>query len=121
MYTISKEFSFSASHELDHLPEGHKCRHSHGHNYVAEVVLQSEKLNEYAFVRDYGELKHLELYIETNLDHRHLNDIFDFEPTSENIAKHLFDFCKKHWVETIAVKVSETPKTWATYSEGHLS
>ncbi|MBT3388146.1 MAG: 6-pyruvoyl tetrahydropterin synthase family protein [Desulfobacula sp.] len=119
MYTISKKFNFSASHELKQLPEGHPCRNCHGHNYIAELVLQSEKLNKYAFVRDYGELSILKKYINDNLDHRHLNDIFDFEITAENIAKHLFDFCKKHWPETAAVRVSETLNTWAVYSEGN--
>jgi len=118
MYTISKQFFFSASHALDYLPQGHKCRNSHGHNYTAEVILQSEKLNEHAFVRDYGELKLLKEYIDNNLDHRHLNDIFDFEATTENIAKYLFDFCKQRWPETVAVKVSETLYTWGIYSEG---
>jgi 6-pyruvoyltetrahydropterin/6-carboxytetrahydropterin synthase len=117
MYTISKRFCFSSSHKLDHLPEGHNCRHCHGHNYIAEVVLQSEKLNEHAFVRDYHELAILKEYIDSRLDHSHLNDIFDFEPTAENIAKHLFDFCKKSWPETVAVRVSETSNTWATYSD----
>jgi 6-pyruvoyltetrahydropterin/6-carboxytetrahydropterin synthase len=45
MYTITKQFSFSASHVLDHLPEGHPCaRRLHGHNYIAELVLAPKKV-----------------------------------------------------------------------------
>ena len=56
MYTITKQFSFSASHILDHLPDGHPCARLHGHNYVAELVLRSSELNGDGFVRDYNEL-----------------------------------------------------------------
>ena len=117
MYTISKKFHFSASHILEALPEDHQCARLHGHNYIVEVVLQSEELNEYAFVVDYGDLKPLKKYLDEQLDHRHLNDILPFHTTAENIAKHLFEFCNNIWKETVAVKVSETPKTWAIYSQ----
>lgn len=117
MYIISKKFDFSASHQLESLPPEHKCAQLHGHNYIVEVVLQSEHLNQHAFVVDYGELSPLKDYIDKQLDHRHLNNVCDFETTAENLAKHLFGFCKEQWAETVAVSVSETPKTWATYRE----
>jgi len=117
VYTISKQFHFSASHQLQGLPPGHQCGRLHGHNYQVEVVLQEERLNQHSFVVDYGELFPLKEYIDTRFDHRHLNEVCDFQTTAENLAKHLFDFCKKQWAETVAVKVSETPRTWATYRE----
>lgn len=117
MYTISKQFSFDASHQLNGLPEGHKCTRLHGHTYRVEVVLQSETLNNVGFVMDYGELKPLKDYIDTLLDHRHLNDVLLFQTSAENIARHLYDFCKQYWPQTVKIRVSETPKTWAEYSE----
>ena len=117
MYIISKRFDFSASHQLVTLPPEHQCARLHGHNYIVEVVLQSETLNQHSFVVDYGELSPLKTYIDTKLDHRHLNDVFEFDTSAENIAKHLYEFCKTQWPETVAVRVSETPKTWATYRE----
>lgn len=120
MYTISKEFSFSASHKLNHLPSNHPCHNLHGHNYIVIVILQSEKLDENFFVRDYRELSILKKFIDDNWDHKHLNDEVDFPTTVENLTKYLFDFCKKHWKETVAVKISETPKTLAVYSESGI-
>ncbi len=118
MFTITKEFHFSASHELKHLSEDHPCYRLHGHNYVVEVVLQSETLNSVGFVRDYRELSPLKTYIDERLDHRHLNDVLgDDGVTAEQIARLLFQWCKARWPETIAVRVSETPKTWAEYRE----
>jgi 6-pyruvoyltetrahydropterin/6-carboxytetrahydropterin synthase len=35
--------------------------------------------------------------------------------TAENIARALLRICRLHWPEAVAVRVSETPKTWAEY------
>ncbi|HUM68046.1 MAG TPA: 6-carboxytetrahydropterin synthase, partial [Chloroflexota bacterium] len=39
MYTISKQFHFSASHQLNGLPLEHQCARLHGHNYEVELIL----------------------------------------------------------------------------------
>lgn len=117
MYTITKEFHFSASHRLDHLPADHQCARLHGHNYKVEIILQSEELDKDDFVLDYGELKPFKDLIDNKLDHRHLNDIIPYQTTAENIARWLYEWAKERWDSVAAVRVSETPKTWATYSE----
>lgn len=115
MYRISKEFHFSASHQLAHLPADHQCARLHGHNYVVVVELAAATLNGDGFVRDYHELAPLKRYIDDHFDHRHLNDVLDGPSTAENLARHFYDWCHARWPETSAVKVSETPKTWAEY------
>lgn len=116
MYTISKEYHFSASHALPQLPEGHPCHRLHGHNYVVEVELQSQSLDEYGFVKDYRALDALKTYIDDHFDHRHLNDILgDNSVTAEQIAKHFYDWCKAQWPQVAAVRVRETPKSCAEY------
>ena len=115
MYKISKQFSFSASHILEGLSEDHPCSRLHGHNYVVTVHLKSKELNEVGFVRDYRQLDNVKRYIDDVLDHHHLNDIFTFNPTAENMAKYLYDLFKKEISELYAVEVSETPKTTAIY------
>lgn len=114
MYRIAKQFTFEASHQLRSLPEGHKCRRMHGHSYVVELIMESEYLDANGFVVDYGDMDIFKRYIDTNLDHRHLNDIID-NPTAEVIAKHLFEWCRQLWRKTTCVRVSETRKTWAEY------
>ncbi|HBX20870.1 MAG TPA: 6-pyruvoyl tetrahydrobiopterin synthase, partial [Porphyromonadaceae bacterium] len=64
MYKISKEFSFSAAHQLKGLPDDHPCSRLHGHNYVVRIHLRSEKLSENGFVRDYNDLKPVKSYID---------------------------------------------------------
>ncbi|MGH3882864.1 MAG: 6-pyruvoyl trahydropterin synthase family protein, partial [Pseudonocardiaceae bacterium] len=53
-FIISKDFEFSASHELRLLPETHKCRGNHGHNYVVTLTLAADRLDEFRFVTDFG-------------------------------------------------------------------
>jgi len=115
VYTIAKRFSFSASHQLDYLPESHKCSRLHGHNYTIELVLQACSLNDFDFVVDYGDLGPLRSLIADELDHRHLNDAIPYRPTSENLARWLFERTWELWPSVIAVRVSETPETWAEY------
>lgn len=115
MFRISKEFHFSASHRLDHLPPDHQCARLHGHNYVVVVELAAPALNADGFVRDYQELAPLKAYIDATFDHRHLDDVMEGPSTAENLARHLYDWCRARWPETAAVRVSETPKTWAEY------
>jgi 6-pyruvoyltetrahydropterin/6-carboxytetrahydropterin synthase len=120
-YTISKEFAFSASHQLDGLPEDHQCSRLHGHNYVIKVLLGSRRTDEVGFIVDYGELSFIKDFLDQVWDHRHLNDVAPFNegvnPTAENMASVLLNLVAYRLIERvdmIEVGVSETPKTWAT-------
>ena len=115
MFKITKEFTFSAAHQLEHLPTDHQCSRLHGHNYTVKVELQRAWLDFDGFVVDYGELGALKTYIDQELEHRNLNDVLPFYTTAENIARHLFLWCEQRWPEVTAVAVSETAKTWAEY------
>ena len=116
MYTIAKEFNFSASHQLASLADGHPCARLHGHNYTVVIELQAKELSATGFVRDYRELTEFRTYLEGTVDHRHLNDLFgDDGVTAECLAFRFFTWCRNRWPEVSAVRVSETPKTWAEY------
>lgn len=116
MYRIGKEFYFSASHHLTDLPEGHPCTRMHGHNYVVTLELASEELDATGFIVDFKELNVFRDWIDENLDHRHLNDVFDHpNVTTEWLCKTLYDWCKARWPQTSAIKIQETPKIWAEY------
>lgn len=116
MYVIRKEFAFSASHQLYGLKVGHPCTNCHGHNYVVTVEMSATKLSAIGFVIDYRELEPIKKFIDTTLDHRHLNDVLVINPTAENLAKYIFQKFKKEFPQLTAVEVSETPKTTARYT-----
>lgn len=115
MYTIKKEFTFCASHNLECLAPEHPCSRIHGHNYQVIVELKSETLNEAGFVTDYRELDTIKDWINTVLDHQHLNDQIPVNPTAENIAHYLFKVFKEAYPQLSAITVQETPKTSARY------
>jgi 6-pyruvoyltetrahydropterin/6-carboxytetrahydropterin synthase len=115
MFIIRKEFSFSASHCLDHLPTEHPCSRVHGHNYVVTVELRSQTLNKSYFVKDYRELDIVKNYLDLHFDHKHLNDYLIFTPTAELLASYLFESFIDDIPELYAIEVSETPKTNARY------
>jgi 6-pyruvoyltetrahydropterin/6-carboxytetrahydropterin synthase len=119
LHTISKDFQFSSSHQLAGLPEEHPCSRLHGHNYTVRLSL-SGTLNEVGFVVDYRDLAPFKDYIDNTLDHRHLNDVLEGNPTAERMSvilthKALGVLDLPPSVNRIKVSVSETPKTWADY------
>ena len=121
MTTISKDFTFAASHRLQHLPEGHPCQRLHGHNYVIRVTLEGAVDPATGFVLDYRALAPFGAWLDEHLDHQHLNDALPElfpGPTSERMAEHLLTVLTREvdlplGVHTVTVGVSETPKTWA--------
>ena len=121
MWKIGKRFSFDASHQLPGLPEGHKCARLHGHTYTVEVVLEAEKLVGPGFVSDFGDLEPFRRYLHEHFDHRHLNEVVGVEaPTSERLARGFADWILENLTDGLAgnlaaVRVSETPNTWAEY------
>jgi 6-pyruvoyltetrahydropterin/6-carboxytetrahydropterin synthase len=129
MFTISKKFEFSASHVLEGLPEGHQCGRLHGHNYIVEVELQAERLNEPGFVHDYGELAPLKVWLDETFDHQHINERMEATPTAEHMALLIHTKAVELFGEAgrqtathngfmvSAVRVYETPKTCAEYRQ----
>lgn len=117
MFIITKEFPFEAAHHLPQMPEGHQCKRPHGHSYVVIVELQAPVLDDFGFVRDYGELKDIKNYIDTTLDHRDLAEVFGGgeHTTAERLAWTLYVQFMAWHPEITAVTVKETAKTSATY------
>jgi 6-pyruvoyltetrahydropterin/6-carboxytetrahydropterin synthase len=114
MHIISKEFQFSASHQLQDLNEEHPCGRMHGHNYTLRVFLKGE-LNDQGFVQDYNDLEPISIWIDHTLDHRNLNEVFDFQTSVENMSKYIYDLFKPQFPLLFAVEMSETPKTCCRY------
>jgi len=114
MNTISKEFHFSASHILNGLEEGHPCGRLHGHNYVLRVFLRGEPKAD-GFVVDYRKLEPIKTLVDDVLDHNHLNDVFAFQTSVENMTAFIYELFKPTFPELFAVEMSETPKTCCRY------
>jgi 6-pyruvoyltetrahydropterin/6-carboxytetrahydropterin synthase len=122
LYELTIETSFSAAHQL----RGYKgrCERLHGHNWKVNIHVVSDTLNELDMVMDFHELKDMAKETISALDHSFLNDMFPFteiNPSSENVAKWIFDALKKKInsgpVRLSAVTVWESDTASATYYE----
>ena len=87
MYYISKRLEIAGAHNLK-LSYESKCSNLHGHNWIVIVYCKSEQLNEDGMIVDF---KHIKEKVSDKLDHQYINDIVDFNPTAENIAKYICD------------------------------
>ena len=123
MFTVSKRFHFSASHVLHGLGDDHPCSRTHGHNYEVEVIAESPEVDERGFVVDFRELDDVKRWIDDTLDHRHLNDVMEGQPSAEAIARLVFEWCVANLPSTVggkvvAVRAWETPRAYAEYRRG---
>ena len=121
MYTVAKQFGFSASHVLAGLGDDHPCSRLHGHNYEVVVMATSQKLDARGFVVDFRELDGVKHLIDDVLDHRHLNEVLDGQPSAEVLAKFIYDWCSLNLPGPVArsittIRVWETPRSYAEYT-----
>ncbi len=83
MYYVTKRLEVSFAHRLK-LSYASKCQNLHGHNGIITIYCRSEVLDENGMVTDFTHVKRM---VSERLDHACLNDIFDFNPTAENLAR----------------------------------
>ncbi len=113
---LTKEFRFEASHRLPHVPPGHKCGRLHGHSFIFEVAVEGEVDPKSGWLVDYGEIKKAAAPLVDRLDHWHLNEIEGLEnPTSEILAKWIFDRLKPELPLLASITVHETCTTKCVY------
>lgn len=115
MFTISKAFTFSASHRLIGLPDDHPCSRLHGHNYTVTIELAAVDLDHVGFVVDYRALDVIKAWLDATFDHRHINDAMLLNPTAELMAMHIHGHVRSMGFPVSAVGVRETDKTYAEF------
>jgi 6-pyruvoyltetrahydropterin/6-carboxytetrahydropterin synthase len=122
MYELTVEVGFSAAHQL----RGYKgnCENMHGHNWRVQINISAERLNEIDIAMDFREVKQIAREVISPLDHAFLNEVFPFtekNPSSENIAKWIYDSLKKRINEdelrVAGVTVWESDSASASYYE----
>jgi len=113
---LSKSFHFEAAHDLPTFPEGHKCRRLHGHSFRFDVVVEGEVPEASGYLIDYGEIKRVTEPIVRRLDHYYLNEIEGLRnPTSENIARWIWERLKPDLPILAAIVVHETCTSTCEY------
>ncbi|MHC4880909.1 MAG: 6-pyruvoyl trahydropterin synthase family protein [Planctomycetota bacterium] len=132
MFQVTQNIEFCYGHRL--LNYAGKCRHLHGHNGRAVIVLENEALDDRGMLVDFSDIKaSVRTWIDDELDHRMILNkadpvvdylqaqgeplkLIDANPTAENIAKLIFEFTRSQGFPVKEVSLWETPKAFATYS-----
>jgi 6-pyruvoyltetrahydropterin/6-carboxytetrahydropterin synthase len=123
MYELVINSLFSAAHNLRNYAG--KCENLHGHNWRVEVFVRAEALGEGGMVLDFRILREETEQVLETLDHQYLNDLPYFqkeEPSSENIARYIYDALKErllpHHLTLHKVTAWESEGAGASYLGG---
>jgi len=119
---LFKEFKFEAAHRLPNVPEGHQCSRLHGHSFQVALHVEGPVDESLGWVIDFSELKQAFKPYLAMLDHNYLNEIEGLEnPTSENIARWIWDRVKPQLPLLSQVVVRETCNSGCVYRGGGAS
>jgi 6-pyruvoyltetrahydropterin/6-carboxytetrahydropterin synthase len=113
---LTRVFQIEAAHRLPLLPKGHKCERMHGHSFKIEVRVEGECDPKLGWLMDYADIKKAFEPLFQQLDHNCLNEVSGLEnPTSEVLAKWVWDRLKPSLPLLTAVIVAETCNATAEY------
>lgn len=115
-FELRQSFRIESARFLPHLPEEHPCRRLHGHSFEIHLRLIGPLDAKVGWVQDYHEIAKVMAPLLAKLDHRTLNEVKGLEnPTSEHLAKWIYEHAKKDLLMLKQVFVKETPNTECRY------
>jgi len=92
MYEIMIKTEFASAHNLRNY--NGVCETLHGHNWKIDILVETKDLDETGLAVDFNVLKKKSNDIINDLDHIYLNEheaFREINPSSENIAKYIYD------------------------------
>jgi len=113
-WTLKVRDKFHAAHFL----KGYrgKCEKIHGHTFYVEAKIEVRELDETGIGIDFNVIKQKLAAILP--DHSLLNEVYDFNPSAENLARRLYTELRKDF-PVKEVTVWESEDAAATYTENH--
>lgn len=113
-WTLQVRDKFQAAHFLKEYKG--KCENIHGHTFVVEVQIEVHEIDKSGIGIDFNIIKRKLAAILP--DHTLLNEVYDFNPSAENLARRFYIELRKEFpVKEVTVWESEDAS--ATYSEDH--
>lgn len=119
-YELTLEAEFSAAHRLK-MYDG-QFEPLHGHNWRVEAYYEGDQLDSIGVAADFTVLRALLHEVIATLHDRYLNELPAFatvNPSTENVARHIFDALAARPVEGVQlakVRVWETSGCAASYA-----
>ena len=92
VYEVSKDFVFSAAHQIR--MHGGKCERLHGHNWRIRVHARAGALNRLGMVVDFADLQRVVAELCARFDHQNMNEVAPFtelNTTAENLSRFFFE------------------------------
>ena len=113
-WTLQVRDKFQAAHFLKEYKG--KCEKIHGHTFLVEVQIEVREIDKSGIGIDFNIIKQKLAAILP--DHTLLNEVYDFNPSAENLARRFYAELRKVFsVKDVTVWESEDAS--ATYSEDH--
>ena len=114
---IFKAFTLESAHRLPNVPAGHKCARLHGHSFRVEIHVSGPVDPQLGWVMDFADVKAAFDPVFRQLDHNYLNEVPGLEnPTSENLARWIWQKLEPSLPQLSAVVVHETCTSGARYT-----
>ena len=116
---VYRTFRIHASRFLPNLDDNHICKRMHGHTFNITVYVNGEIDKKTGFVMDFYDIDTIfNKHIHSKVDHKVLNEVEGLDnPTSENLAKWIWDTLYPHLSILSKVTVSEDHGTGIIYSK----
>jgi 6-pyruvoyltetrahydropterin/6-carboxytetrahydropterin synthase len=116
---IFRAFTIEAAHRLPNVPVGHKCSRLHGHSFRIELHITGPVEAHSGWVMDFADVREAFQSTYDQLDHHYLNEVPGLEnPTSENLARWIWQQMKPRLPLLAKIVVHETCTSGAVYDGG---
>ena len=117
MFRLKRKYEFHAASKLTAFKENHPCGDLHGHTFSVTIKVSGDKLTKEGWIMDFYDIDtHFNEKIHSALDHKYLNDIEELSnPTTEHIAKWIWNRIQPNLSGLTGVTVSEGPSYSCTY------
>ncbi len=116
-FELKQHFQIESARFLPNLEKTHPCANMHGHSFKIILSIVGPLDPKIGWVMDYHEITKVMTPILALLDHKVLNTVPGLEnPTSEMLAKWLYEKAKLQIPQLKSVNISETPNTECVYS-----
>jgi len=113
---LRRDYRFESARRLTGIDPGHPCASTHGHSFRLRIKVEGEVDPRAGWVVDFGDLDRIVAPVVGELDHTLLNDVAGLaNPTSEHLAKWIWDRLQPAIPGLVSVRISETEASSVTY------
>ena len=115
-FELKQHFQIESARFLPHLSKDHPCSRLHGHSFKIILTLQGPLDAKIGWVMDYNDITRIMKPLLDQIDHRTLNEVPGLDnPTSEHLARWIYDQALSSLPLLKQVAILETPMTECRY------